>query len=405
MKKLLKTSLLLASVVTTSGVLVSCSTSKNYQENQEAKSPYASLIREDNKVNPILKEFTSQTFFKNNSNSENEFYNQQLSIDKKFYNELNISLTFAPLFIPRVTDGNVATEFTLKQAIRSSYIVEETLSQKWLWYLENIKNFTFIFNNWNSLFKDYRNVEKKKDLTDQEIFKKVQEEKQLLKTFENYSIVQVTKSHMIERLKSDEYNNLRIQFVVLKSENNNYALLPFFLYEIANNETQILVTGDIFSFKNQLSNVEEVAKNLANLISQGRKYFLKLTLDYQENLNDLEDIELEIKEIEKWIKIKENTSSNESGNDGEEDEDEDNEYKNLTLEELKTKLQEKQNQITNSKEDIQNRFTPSFRDKNYLTIYNENSYMNSFYYATNEFNKENSDNEIKRYTWGYIDEK
>ncbi|MCU9935947.1 hypothetical protein NWP96_02125 [Mycoplasmopsis cynos] len=72
------------------------------------------------------------------------------------------------MYIPKVVD--IATEFTQRQSIRSTRIIQEILNNNWFWYLNNYKSFTYIFNNWRSDFKDFKDTNNKDNLKDQNTF-------------------------------------------------------------------------------------------------------------------------------------------------------------------------------------------------------------------------------------------
>ncbi|MCU9933332.1 hypothetical protein NWQ33_05655 [Mycoplasmopsis cynos] len=93
--------------------------------------------------------------------------------------------------------------------------------------------------------------------------------------------------------------------------------------------------------------------------------------------------------------------SDDEADDEKEDEENTDDFPEVTLEELIEELQDSENRF----EKVKSNFETRFNDVALLNVYNENSYINSFYYAISKINEKLKDNSIKRYTWGYIDEK
>ncbi|AMD81117.1 hypothetical protein MCANUFG4_01971 [Mycoplasmopsis canis UFG4] len=351
MKKLLKVnSILLASFLSTAPI-IACNSSYKQNNSSSEESPYKHLIEENLVINPAINEFANKHFFKGDKKSLKEFFNEQIRVESKFKNELNISLTFAPLFIPNIL--NIASEFQLKHAINSVDVISQTLTQRWFWYIQNIKNFSYVFNNWRSDFKDYKNADSKDDESDKKVFEEVyKKEGKLLKVFKDYSIKEFSNEYKIETMKTDKFFNVKITFLRLVDSHNNSILIPIFLYQkTENGDTEILITGDIFNFENDNNDWKIIYEKLANYISEGRKYFAQKTIDYQKRLFD--------------------QSSNDEGQKFDE-----------------------------------TKFLKDYNDVKFLQNYNKNNYMNAFYYAINKFNKElQNENMIHRYTWGFVNEK
>ncbi|UWV80961.1 hypothetical protein NW069_02390 [Mycoplasmopsis cynos] len=194
------------------------------------------------------------------------------------------------MYIPKVVD--IATEFTQRQSIRSTRIIQEILNNNWFWYLNNYKSFTYIFNNWRSDFKDFKDTNNKDNLKDQNTFNQLIKAKKLIKKFANYNIVDFSQEYPIRRIKSDKYQNLRLVFFKLENDVHNIALIPVFLYQQNSNDTKILLTGDIFDIEKPIDKIENIYKILSDEISNGREYFLNLTLEYQKKIHDQEVSEL-----------------------------------------------------------------------------------------------------------------
>ncbi|UWD34576.1 aromatic motif membrane protein [Mesomycoplasma molare] len=350
MKKLLKYSLFLNFSFLSTSFIVSCKSSENYNKNDY--SPYKDLIEENVILNDQIKSFTNKHFFKGDDKNIREFFTQQIRVEKKFKNELNISLTFAPLFIPNIL--NIASEFQLKHAINSVDVISDTLTQRWFWYIQNIKNFSYVFNNWRSDFKDYKNSEGQNDNSDREIFTKIYDDKEkLFRSFKNYEIKEFSPEIKIENIKTDKLFDLQIVFLRMENQDKNNILIPIFLYKKAKNgDVKISITGEIFSFKNKIDIWNnEIYNKLANYISEGRKYFAQKTVDYQRKLFESENKN----GLEKFDETK---------------------------------------------------FLIDYNDVNFIKHYDKNNYTNSFYYAINKYNDEkNQENKIYRYSWGFINEK
>lgn len=411
MKKWLKRTLFI-SLFSSCFITAACNNNSLKSEN-----PYKKLIVKDKEINTSLKEFSEKYFFKNAPNVANDFYLKQLNPDNKIYSEVNISLTFAPLYIPKVVD--IATEFTQRQSIRSTRIIQEILNNNWFWYLNNYKSFTYIFNNWRSDFKDFKDTNNKDNLKDQNTFNQLIKAKKLIKKFANYNIVDFSQEYPIRRIKSDKYQNLRLVFFKLENDVHNIALIPVFLYQQNSNDTKILLTGDIFDIEKPIDKIENIYKILSDEISNGREYFLNLTLEYQKKIHDQEVSKLN----EQINKIKDEQSkktqemqnnlnkpdqnkkdindSDDETDDEKEDEENTDDFPEVTLEELTEELQDSENRF----EKVKSNFETRFNDVALLNVYNKNSYINSFYYAISKINEKLKDNSIKRYTWGYIDEK
>ncbi|WAM03463.1 hypothetical protein ONA22_07335 [Mycoplasmopsis cynos] len=168
-----------------------------------------------------------------------------------------------------------------------------------------------------------------------------------------------------------------------------------------------------------IDKIENIYKILSDEISNGREYFLNLTLEYQKKIHDQEVSELN----EQINKLKDEQSkktqemqnnlnkadqnkkdindSDDEADDEKEDEENTDDFPEVTLEELTEELQDSENRF----EKVKSNFETRFNDVALLNVYNENSYINSFYYAISKINEKLKDNSIKRYTWGYIDEK
>lgn len=340
MTKLLKLKLFSLSFATLP-LLVSCNQTKSLQE-----SPYKDLVQEDYEVNPLIQNFVKDNLFQGDQSKLKSFFNEQLRVEQKFKQEVNMALTFAPLFIPKIEE--IAERWKLKTALNSVKIISQTLQQRWFWYLQNLDKFTFVFNNWMPNFKEhraqYQNQYKKNQLSFEEHYAK---EKTLSKSFVGYKIVEFSNEYNLWLNPTNQFFNHKITFLRLKNQENKNILIPFFLYTKTKEalEKEILLTGEIFTFDNDEANWANLYSNLASYIIQGMQYYPNKELEYYNKTKD------------------ENEQIN------------------------------------------QNTILSQFSDQYFLNHYHKNNYSNAFYYANEAFNKNQTTNKMQRYTWGFIDEK
>lgn len=346
MKKLLKISLLSLSILSVSPILASCFSNTNNQNSLNSLE-IEKFLKKEPKLNLVLKDFSNKYFFNKNEleSTKENFYLEQKNIGDSIFDELNVSLTFAPPFV--VDAENKSDSYKQKSVVSSIEIINSTLTNNWFWYLNNFTKFTYLFNNWDSSYKDKSKAKSNSDNDDirNSFIKTLEDKKTLIQEFRNYQITNFTKAYDIYKNQEDE-NEIKILFFIIEDINNK-GLIPIFIYKNESEKNyKVLITADVFVFDKNNFNSESETEKIAKLISDARKHYIDNDLEYFKKISD--------------------------------------------------------NGEFNDKE--QKEVLSRWSDKHFLSLYSKYSYFDTFYKAINDYNKSNNNNILRRYTWGYINE-
>ncbi|MHA3825707.1 aromatic motif membrane protein [Mycoplasma sp. BRA285] len=339
MKKLLRNKIFLSSVIALPlcASVISCSNTKNSDNDIKVK-PIKEITHNEIIFKDILNKLNS------NIQEQDVYLRTQKNISNSIFTELKASMIYANISNNNVLEKSPSElNNQVKNAIDA---ITNMLTINWYWYLDHLNNNTYVFNPYNSDFKNIPSSKKEGNKTPsgtKELFDYVKEQ------FDSWAFeikdkeISQIKSFDLENKQSDIYKNKKLNFLVF----GNDAFIPYFTYSKEENSGEetitknyILVTPDVFRVINE-ANIDELINNFIDIFKKSYEDIIQDDINYAIQVGD--------DKSEATI----------------------NAYK-------------------------------QYSDKNLISLYNPNNYSNVFYRTVNNLN--NDKMQILRYTWGEINE-
>ncbi|WP_406614515.1 aromatic motif membrane protein [Mycoplasma corogypsi] len=179
------------------------------------------------KLDPIIQNYTNNDQFLLNS-----LLKQQLDDTYTKFDELKSALTWAPLFYTNIRSNNSSLRTLTSNGVN---IVNTTLKQNWLWLLNYLNRFVFVFNPYGEEYND--------DF-EEDVFNKVKTKIGSLflkldtnKLTEIYSVLVEPKWY-----QNDPITNLQAHYLIFPT-----GFMKLYSYEF-DNKKQIFLVPDFFMF-------------------------------------------------------------------------------------------------------------------------------------------------------------
>ncbi|QDY87957.1 aromatic motif membrane protein [Mycoplasma anserisalpingitidis] len=254
MKKLFKNKLIFFTLVSLSATTLSCTNNSekiNFQKIGDQKNKFIS----DNKFIQQIIDFQ----FENITQKKEFIYNQSKIIYNK-KQELKSALVWFNPLRPYL----INTQSDYRNLVETSYkILEKNITQNWLWILDNIQDFQFVFNPYGSKFDD------ENDNYFENIIRSVDQFNPSLSiSIKNKDVIDLLQIEL-EKDDYDKFENKVANYLIYDSN----KAIKILTYTYQNNKFVTLIpdlfyspdTENINEFKNKLINLEKennLSKNI-----------------------------------------------------------------------------------------------------------------------------------------------
>ncbi|MBW0598807.1 hypothetical protein MALH07_00178 [Mycoplasma anatis] len=268
MKKLLKNKFIFLSSISFFTLSISCtSNSENINKNLEQKTE-SKFISE----NKFAKELINSQF-PDETQKKDFIYNQSKIIANKKQELKSALVWFSPL---RVSLVNSQSDY--KNLIETSKkILENNINKNWLWILDNIKSFEFVFNPYGSKFDDqgtdyFKNV-----------LENVEQFNPSLKISINNNQIQDVLTINVNNDKEDLFQNKQIHFLIY---DNNKAIKVVTYTQ--NNQNYLKLIPDLFysPFSKSVDNFKNNLLNLEKVNIKSKELLINKDIEYNQNFYD-----------------------------------------------------------------------------------------------------------------------
>ncbi|AWX42856.1 Uncharacterised protein [Metamycoplasma cloacale] len=278
MKKLLKNNLFITSSLLSTliipNITISC-----YKENKEEKINLneSSLYKKnDLSTNTIIKNLIDFQFKNNNTEIEN-FINWQNNILDTKIEELANALMWYPIF--RGDKSIESAQLYSKLVTNSKEILKQTINKDWLWFLNHLNNFKFVFNPYGEYYRDEDDYQTKSfEYVSKNLFQ------DLVYKNENINITNYIEFVYPELNFEYKNKNLTSFYLIL----NQRSAIKGFKYVDINENHVVKIIPDILIFNNVNENktINEFIKEYETLFKEEWKLKYSKEIEYWTNIDE-----------------------------------------------------------------------------------------------------------------------